>query len=81
LITNAADLSIALQQLSQFADTLEGMRMHAENINSRTFPTLSQVYINRIREINTEIREYLRLHPEVGEYQERTSPATSAQLG
>ena len=59
MITNIADLNVALQQLSQFADTLEGMRMHAEQINSRAFPTVSQVYIHRIREINAEIRDYL----------------------
>jgi len=63
MITNAADLNVALQQLTQFTDMLEGMRMHAEQTNSRTFPVLSQAYIHRIREINAEICDYLQTHP------------------
>jgi hypothetical protein len=62
MITNASDLNVALQQLTQFADTLEAMRLHAEKTNSRVFPVLSQAYIHRIREINAEIRAYLRAH-------------------
>lgn len=60
MITNTADLNTALQQLAQFADTLEAMRMHAEKVNSRAFPVLSQAYIHRIREINAEIRSYVQ---------------------
>jgi hypothetical protein len=63
MITNASELNVALQQLGQFADTLEAMRLHAEKTNSRVFPVLSQVYIHRIREINTEIRAYLQTQP------------------
>ena len=63
MINNAADLNVALKQLSQFADMLESMRRHAEETNSRAFPVLSQVYIHRIREINAEIHDYLQSHP------------------
>jgi hypothetical protein len=63
MITDATDLNVALQQLSQFADTLEAMRLHAESTNSRAFPVLSQAYISRIREINAEIHCYLQAHP------------------
>ena len=38
MVTNTADLNVALQQLTQLADMLEGMRLHAEKTNSRTFP-------------------------------------------
>ena len=74
MITSAADLNVALEQLSQFADTLEGMRLHAEMVKSRAFPTLSQAYIHRIREINSEIREYLHQRPDGAENQQQ-SPA------
>lgn len=63
MITNASDLNVALEQLTQFTDTLEAMRLHAEKTNSRVFPVLSQAYIHRIREINAEIRTYLHEHP------------------
>lgn len=63
MITNASDLNVALQQLTQFVDTLEAMRLHAEKTNSRVFPVLSQAYIHRIREIHAEIRTYLQAHP------------------
>ena len=81
MITNAADLNVALTQLSQFADTLEGMRMHAEKINSRAFPTLSQVYIHRIREINAEIRDYLNSQTqEAGDAIEPVLPRNTQQV-
>ncbi len=63
MITNTSDLNVALQQLTQFTDTLEAMRLHAEKTNSHVFPVLSQAYIHRIREINAEIRTYLQTHP------------------
>ena len=63
MISNAADLNVSLRQLTQFADTLECMRLHAEKLNSRAFPVLSEAYIHRIREINTEIRAYLETQP------------------
>ena len=64
MITNASDLNVALQQLTQFADTLEAMRLNAEKTNSRVFPVLSQAYIHRIREINAEICTYVQTHPD-----------------
>jgi len=56
MIASTADLNTALQQVTQFVDTLEAMRMHAEKVNSHAFPILSHAYIHRIREINAEIR-------------------------
>jgi hypothetical protein len=41
------------------ADTL----FKAEKTNSRVFPTLSQAYVLRIREINAESHTYLQTHP------------------
>jgi hypothetical protein len=60
MIASASDLNVALEQLGKFTDTLEAMRRHAEQTDSRVFPVLSQVYINRIREIHDEIRAYLQ---------------------
>lgn len=60
MITNAAELNVALEQLAGFADLLEGMRLHAEKHQSRRFPIISTAYIHRIREINAEIRAYLQ---------------------
>jgi len=81
MITNAADLNLALQQLTQFTDTLEGMRRHAEKTNSRAFPILSQAYIHRIREINAEICDYLQTHPNPTDSGTQAAPILPAQQG
>ena len=76
MITNVTELNVALEQLTGFADLLEGMRLHSEKHNSRVFPTISTPYIQRIREINAEIREYLQAQPTQGEQPLAVSQAT-----
>jgi len=65
MIDNAHGLFVSIHQLSRFADMLEALRLDADERNDyRQFAHLSQGYLARIRELNADIREYLRLHPE-----------------
>jgi len=59
MISSAAQLDVALEQVASFADTLEAMRRHSLETNSNLFPQASEAYIKRIQELNAEIREYL----------------------
>ena len=60
MIENAAQLNASLHQLSSFVDSLEELQMDYERTSDfRLFGILSQGYITRIRELNTEIRDYL----------------------
>jgi hypothetical protein len=72
MIENAHGLFVSLHQLSGFADMLEALRRDAEQRNDYgEFVHLSQSYLARIRELNAEIRDYMRSHPEA-------EPAASA---
>ena len=65
MIENAHGLFVSLHQLSGFADMLEALRRDAECRNDYgEFAHLSQSYLARIRELNAEIRDFLRSHPE-----------------
>jgi hypothetical protein len=65
MIANATELDAALSQLASFADMLDALRMNAESKNDWSlFPLLSKGYLEHIRVLNTEIRGYLRDHPE-----------------
>ncbi len=60
MIKTAAQLNASLHQLSSFVDSLEALQMDcARTGDFRLFGVMSQGYITRIRELNTEIREYL----------------------
>jgi hypothetical protein len=65
MIANAAQLYAALHQLSSMADMLEALRLDCQAKNDYSlFPLISEGYLNRIRELNADIRDYLRAHPE-----------------
>ena len=65
MIENAHGLFVSLHQLSGFADLLEALRRDAVQRNDYgEFAHLSQGYLARIRELNAEIRDFLRSHPE-----------------
>ena len=61
MIENASQLNVSLHQLSSFVDSLEALQTDCERTGDfRLFGVLSQGYITRIRELNTEIRGHLR---------------------
>jgi hypothetical protein len=61
MIANVTQLNEALRQLSSFADMLEALRLDAENKNDWSlFPLLSKGYLARIRDLNTEIKDYIQ---------------------
>ena len=65
MIGNTHDLFVNLHQLSSFTDMLEAMYLDAKEQNDFTlFPILSEGYIHKIRELNSEIREFLKAHPD-----------------
>lgn len=66
MIENLTQLYASLHQLSSFADSLEGLRRDCADKNDyRLFALMSEGPINRIRELNEEIRAYLTQQPEV----------------
>lgn len=63
MITNPTHLENAFKQLSSFQDMLEAMRRHCYETQSPLFPIVSEGYLRRITELQTEIMEYLRERP------------------
>jgi hypothetical protein len=65
MIENAAQLNATLHQLSSFVDSLDALQLDcARKDDFRLFPVLSEGYLSRIRELNAEIREYVKVQPE-----------------
>jgi len=61
MIGSVVQLNASLHQLSSFVDSLEALQLDcARTGDFRLFGVLSQGYITRIRELNIEIRDYLR---------------------
>jgi hypothetical protein len=78
MISNTHDLYVTLHQLASFTDMLEALRLDAESQKDyRQFTHLSKGYLLRIRELNGEIREYLRTVPEDSENEFHTTPVVS----
>jgi hypothetical protein len=63
MIENASQLNASLHQLSSMVDSLQAAHLDCERRNDwRLFPLLSAGLVIRIRELNADIREYLRAH-------------------
>ena len=58
MIENNTQLAAALFQMESFADTLEGMRRHAQQTEPSVFAVTSGGFINLLRERIAEIRAY-----------------------
>ena len=72
MISNARQLSAALNQLSGIVDMLEALDADCRKKNDYSlFPLISEGYLHRLRELNADIRAYLRTHQE-------TEPAGAA---
>lgn len=66
MIENLTQLYASLHQLSSFVDSLEGLRRDCADKNDyRLFPVMSEGYLTHIRELNEEIRAYLKQQPEI----------------
>jgi hypothetical protein len=63
MIENASQLNASLHQLSSMVDSLQAAHLDCEKRNDwRLFPLMSAGLVIRIRELNADIREYLRAH-------------------
>lgn len=77
MIENLKQLNASLFQLSSFVDMLEALQLDCQQKKDFTlFPLVSEGYLHRIRELNSEIREYLRTHPQVA----TTEPASASHV-
>ena len=65
MITTQEQFKIALHQLSSFKGMLEAMRLHLEETEPTLIPLVSESYLHRIQDIQTEICDYLLRQPEV----------------
>jgi len=64
MIENDTQLAAALFQMESFADTLEGMRRHAQQAEPSVFAVTSGGFINLLRERIAEIKVYVDALPE-----------------
>jgi hypothetical protein len=66
MIENASQLNASLFQLSSFVDSLDAVQRDCDaRKDYRLLPLMSEGLIIRIRELNEEIRAYLKQQPEV----------------
>ena len=59
MIQDVNELSASLQYASRWADTLEGLRRHAEETNATLLPTTSAGPLAEIRRVLGEAREFV----------------------
>lgn len=59
MITTQEQFKTALHQLSSFKGMLEAMRLHLQDTKPTLIPLVSESYLHRIQEIQTEICDYL----------------------
>ncbi len=59
MIANQEQFHIALKQLSSFKGMLEAMQLHLQETQPTLIPLVSESYEHRIREIQSEICDYL----------------------
>ena len=59
MISTQEQFKTALNQLSSFKGMLEAMRLHLQDTEPTLIPLVSESYLHRIQEIQTEICDYL----------------------
>ena len=59
MIANQEQFKVALHQLSSFKGMLAAMSLHLQSTEPTLIPLVSESYEHRIREIQTEICDYL----------------------
>ena len=65
MIENNTQLAAALFQMESFADTLEGMRRHAQQTEDSVFATTAGGYVSALRERIAEAKAYADGLPDV----------------
>ena len=60
MISNVSQLRASLHQMASMVDMLEALQADCRNKNDFTlFPLVSEGYLHQIRDLNSQIREYL----------------------
>ena len=60
MISDVSQLRASLHQMAGMVDMLEALQADCQNKNDFTlFPLVSEGYLHQIRDLNTQIREYL----------------------
>ena len=59
MIANQEQFEITLQQLARFKGLLEAMRLHLQDTEPTLIPLVSESYVHRIQELQSEICDYL----------------------
>lgn len=59
MISNSSQFHIALKQLASFKGMLEAMKLHLLETEPSLVPLVSESYEHRIRDIQSEICDYL----------------------
>ena len=67
MIENDRQLAAALFQMESFADTLEGMRRHAQETEPSVFTTTAGGFVNLLRERIAEAKAYVESVPSAEE--------------
>ncbi len=80
MIENNRQLAAGLFQMESFADTLEGMRRHAQEVEPCVFTVTSGGFVNLLRERIAEAKEYVESLPGVGE-QPEAEGGSAADIG
>ena len=84
MIENSKQLAATLFQMESFADTLEGMRRHAQEADPSVFAVTSGGFVNLLRERIVEAKAYVEGLPDAEEQDEgnrTTANAEQARLG
>ena len=80
MIENNRQLAAALFQMESFADTLEGMRRHAQEAEPSVFAVTSGGFVNLLRERIAEAKAYVEGLPDAQEQPENGSrPAPDSE--
>ena len=78
MIENDRQLAAALFQMESFADTLEGMRRHAQETEPSVFTVTAGGFVSLLRERIAEAKAYVETLPGA---QEQPGSADSAAAG
>lgn len=77
MIENDRQLAAALFQMESFADTLEGMRRHAQETEPSVFTVTSGGFVNLLRERIAEAKAYVGSLPNAQEQPDASASTTA----
>lgn len=79
MIENNRQLAATLFQMESFADTLEGMRRHAQEADPSVFAVTSGGFVNLLRERIAEAKAYVEGLPDAQEQDRGNSRVVDAE--